>query len=107
MAGRRTRTRRCVQCGVLLPKDAGPNRRFCDARCRGRHWRRVRRYEEIYRRAFKGLGVIRGETLWAHGRCPLCGLTVSLRKRTDAVYCSPKCRTRAWRLRQEDLSEPG
>ncbi|KAF5998726.1 hypothetical protein BOG92_049970 [Streptomyces sp. WAC00263] len=33
----------------------------------------------------------------AQGRCPACGASVSVRKQTETVYCSPKCRTRAWR----------
>ncbi|NEB32894.1 hypothetical protein G3I62_28030 [Streptomyces sp. SID14446] len=100
--------RRCAQCRALLPKDAGPNRRYCDTTCRSRHWRRVQRHEEIYQRAvYEGLQVIRGEYLWAQGLCPVCGVSVSLRKRTDSVYCSPKCRTRAWRLRREAASSAG
>lgn len=101
--------RRCAQCRKLLPKDdAGPNRRYCDTTCRSRHWRRVQRDEEIYRRAvYEGLQVIRGEYLWAQGLCPVCGVSVSLRKRTDSVYCSPKCRTRAWRLRREAVGAIG
>ncbi|MGW7613707.1 hypothetical protein ACWGKW_42055 [Streptomyces sp. NPDC054766] len=86
----------------MLPKDAGPNRRYCDVVCRRRHWRRVQRHDEIYQRAvWEGLRVIRGETLYGQSRCRVCDLPVSLRKRTDSVYCSAKCRTRAWRLRRQ------
>ncbi|MEU1183671.1 hypothetical protein ABZ464_39785 [Streptomyces sp. NPDC005820] len=61
--------RRCGQCRAPLPRDAGLNRRYCGSACRSRHWRRVRRHNEIYQRAvYQGLGLI---------------------KRTDSVYCSP------------------
>ncbi|MDX2709607.1 hypothetical protein PV350_43370 [Streptomyces sp. PA03-6a] len=85
----------------MLPRDAGPNRRYCDTACRSRHWRRVQRREEIYQRAVEqSLDLLRGGgELWVQGLCPACGRSVSIRKRTDAVYYSPKCRTRAWRLR--------
>ncbi|MET7684512.1 hypothetical protein [Streptomyces sp. NPDC005423] len=46
--------------------------------------------------------LIRGGIVWGQTRCPVCALPVSLRKRTDSVYCSPKCRTRAWRARHQD-----
>ncbi|MDQ0408871.1 hypothetical protein ABVB69_32270 [Streptomyces sp. NPDC000349] len=95
--------RRCTQCRAQLPANAGPNRRYCDSACRSRHWRRVQRHNEIYRRAVEeALDVIQGGgILWSQGRCPVCGVSVSVRKRTDSVYCSPKCRTRAWRIRRE------
>jgi hypothetical protein len=34
-------------------------------------------------------------------RCPVCGRSwyTGFRKRVDAVYCSRKCATRAWRQR--------
>ncbi|GAA1377260.1 hypothetical protein GCM10009612_76790 [Streptomyces beijiangensis] len=41
-----------------------------------------------------------GGLLLAQGRCPMCAGYVSLRKRDDSVYCSPRCRTRAWRARK-------
>ncbi|MGW1068913.1 hypothetical protein ACWD4F_30885 [Streptomyces aureus] len=97
--------RRCAECRALLPKDAGPNRRYCDTTCRSRHWRHD---EEIYQRAvYEGLQVIRGECLWAQGLCPVRGVSLSLRKRTDSVYCFPKCRSRAWRLRRETVGAAG
>lgn len=56
--------RRCAQCRALLPLDAGQGRRYCDPVCRSRHWRRLQRHNEIYRRAvYAGLQVIQGEIL--------------------------------------------
>ncbi|GAA2159728.1 hypothetical protein [Actinomadura napierensis] len=53
------------------------------------------------------LGIAWGPTTWElraqqpKAKCPVCGRWwwVGLRKRSDAVYCSPKCRTVAWRER--------
>ncbi len=44
---------------------------------------------------------------WRH--CPVCGVLVwaGVRRRADAVYCSPKCRLRAWRARRTSLPEAG
>ncbi|GGX36722.1 hypothetical protein GCM10010353_59860 [Streptomyces chryseus] len=43
---------------------------------------------------------------WPRFRCPECGSRWSasdtpfgIRKRSDSRYCSPRCRTRAWRKR--------
>ncbi|WP_251056280.1 hypothetical protein [Streptomyces sp. ISL-94] len=91
-----------------LPKDAGPNRRYCGATCRSRHWRLVRREETVFRRAVaQGIEEIRGGVdRYVQGGCPVCGWSVPVRKRLDAVYCSPRCRTRARRIRRAcDASE--
>ncbi|ELP69948.1 hypothetical protein STRTUCAR8_00017 [Streptomyces turgidiscabies Car8] len=48
----------------------------------------------------RSLAIMRGGELYALGLCPVCGWSVSIRKRTDAVYCSKRCRTRAWRMRR-------
>ncbi|MFB7293374.1 hypothetical protein [Actinacidiphila glaucinigra] len=45
--------------------------------------------------------------LYGQDLCPVCGVMVSLRKRSDAVYCSPKCRTRAWRQRRDTMAGAG
>ncbi|MFF6975975.1 MULTISPECIES: hypothetical protein [Streptomyces] len=104
-----SKVRRCGCCRAVLPKDAGPNRRYCDATCRSRHWRRVQRRENIFQRAVQqGIEILAGGVdRYVEGRCPVCGWSVSLRKRRDSVYCSPRCRTRAWRLRAglRDASE--
>ncbi|WP_413755082.1 hypothetical protein [Streptomyces sp. MMBL 11-3] len=61
----------------------------------------MQRHEEIYQRVVgKDLDLVRAGLVWGQNRCPVCGLAVSVRKRTDAVYCSPKCRTKAWRQRR-------
>jgi hypothetical protein len=41
-------------------------------------------------------------TAWA--RCPGCGMVVwaGVRRRADAVFCSARCRLRAWRARQQE-----
>jgi len=91
-----------------LPRDAGPNRRYCNSACRSKHWRRVQRRDSIIERAVdRSLDLMRGGgELYALGLCPVCGWSVSIRKRTDAVYCSKQCRTRAWRMRGQ-LAEQG
>jgi hypothetical protein len=86
----------------VLPKDAGPNRRYCDVICRSRHWRRI-----LQRAVYAGLQVIKGEYLGAQALYPVCGVSVSVRRRTDSVYCSPKCRTRAWMMRREATGADG
>jgi endogenous inhibitor of DNA gyrase (YacG/DUF329 family) len=96
-------TRRCEQCRAALPRDAGPNRRYCDSVCRSRHWRRVHRQATVFalavQRSLEILGRAAVESS-IDGRCPMCGWGVSVRKRRDSVYCSKRCRTRAWRLRK-------
>jgi hypothetical protein len=88
------RIRRCRWCRAVLPKGSASSRRYCSARCRKRGWRyRQRKLELIGRAAAVFLGDV------PYG--PACGGLVSIRKRTDSVYCSPRCRTRAWRMRRE------
>ncbi|MFH9426423.1 hypothetical protein [Streptomyces sp. NPDC017529] len=96
-------TRRCEQCRRPLPPDAGPNRRFCDTVCRSRHWRRVHRQATVFAlavyRSLEALGMAATDS-YVDGRCPMCGWGVPVRKRSDSVYCSKRCRTRAWRARK-------
>ncbi|WKK27833.1 hypothetical protein QZH56_36900 (plasmid) [Streptomyces olivoreticuli] len=96
-------TRRCEQCRAALPQDAGPNRRFCNTVCRSKHWRRMHRQVTVFQlavaRSIEAMGMA-GEQAYVEGRCPVCGWGVSVRKRSDSVYCSKRCRTRAWRQRK-------
>jgi hypothetical protein len=92
-----TRIRRCRWCRAVLPKGSAPTRRYCSARCRKRGWRyRQRKLLLIERAGASILGTAEG----GPGTCPVCGRGVSIRSCADAVYCSPLCRTRAWRMRR-------
>ncbi|MGK4586010.1 hypothetical protein [Kitasatospora sp. HPMI-4] len=102
-------TRVCAQCRAELPQGSRRSRRYCSAACRTRGWRTMRA-----RRAAIDAG---GEAIrallegrphpWPQFRCRECGSTwyaadtpFHTRKRSDAIYCSHRCRTRAWRRRR-------
>ncbi|RKN35879.1 hypothetical protein D7294_30710 [Streptomyces hoynatensis] len=95
----RPRGRWCPEYGSRLKPRARPGAVFCSPACRARHWRMVRRTKAR-------VAVIRsgpdGEAV-----CPVCGTpwAAGVERRADAVYCSPRCRTRAWRDRQA-FAEP-
>ncbi|MDF5757340.1 hypothetical protein [Spongiactinospora sp. TRM90649] len=102
--------RRCDNCEFALPEGARASRRFCSGACRAEQWRKLRRSREVYAAAVAELAVLgigRGPSAGElraqrpKARCPVCGQWwwVGLRKRADAVYCSPRCRTAAWRER--------
>ncbi|PWS50891.1 hypothetical protein DLE01_15710 [Streptomyces sp. FT05W] len=97
------RVRCCALCGARLPRDAVAGRRYCDAACRAQAYRERRAAERMF-----GVGVLLGGALETGDRatvreltCPVCG-TVTFAgagRRRDAVFCSGRCRTRAWRTR--------
>ncbi|MEV2275686.1 hypothetical protein AB0I72_08870 [Nocardiopsis sp. NPDC049922] len=106
----RTSTRRCAGCGAALPAGVRASRRFCDAACRAVAWRERRRSSQAYAAAVAELvaaGIAQGPSSrqvraqYPSAACPVCGRRwwVTVSRRSDAVYCSPRCRTAAWRER--------
>ncbi|MDQ0994792.1 hypothetical protein QFZ74_006109 [Streptomyces sp. V3I7] len=65
---------------------------FCEAACRSRHWRRMRRARSRTEAVKAGVKAV----------CPECGVswTVGVDRPASAVYCSPACRKRAWHARR-------
>ncbi|MFD9033319.1 hypothetical protein ACFVZW_19520 [Streptomyces sp. NPDC059567] len=104
----RRNVRRCGQCGMELPEGSRRSRRYCGAACRTRAWRVARaRWAAIDAGGEAYRALIEGRRHpWPRFRCPECGATwyasaspLGTRKRSDSRYCSPRCRTRAWRRR--------
>lgn len=94
----RAEERVCGGCGERLRPDARASAVYCSAACRSRQWRRARR---LRRRVVAELS--------DEGRaeCPVCGASwvAGVDRRSDAVYCSRRCVTRAWRARTEVFGE--
>lgn len=92
------RGRRCPGCGDWLSPDAGLRAVFCSGVCRSRQWRRLRRVK------LRAAALERDE-----GRrvCPVCGAVwvAGVDHRRNAVYCSPRCRRRAWAARKEPFAQ--
>ncbi|MGW2547886.1 hypothetical protein ACWC5I_45235 [Kitasatospora sp. NPDC001574] len=97
------RIRRCPWCRTELPRAAPARQRFCGSVCRKRAWRRGRRRDLLIGRA---AAAILDDTPVGVGRCEQCDGIISIRKRADSRFCSPACRTRAWRERLEATQEP-
>lgn len=99
----------------MLPRDAHARRRYCAPACVARAYRARRRAERAkqiqalvvraYATAFvpdaTAVELLSADRVMAMMRCPVCGVVVWKRigRRRDAVYCSPRCRTRGWRER--------
>ncbi|WP_181800373.1 hypothetical protein [Streptomyces ipomoeae] len=104
----RKRVRRCSQCGTALPEGSRRSRRYCSAACRTKAWRWRREREEWFQTNVEFVAALREGRPYRRPkvRCPVCkgwwfvGETSAVRKRVDAVYCSPRCRTRAYRQRR-------
>lgn len=88
----------CEGCGERLRPGARPDAVFCSAVCRARQWRRVRRLRKRVAAELDGDGVV---------KCPVCGATwlAGVDWRSNAVYCSRRCVTRAWRDRKDSYGE--
>ncbi|MER6006740.1 DUF2116 family Zn-ribbon domain-containing protein [Nonomuraea angiospora] len=112
--------RRCVVCGARLPVESSGRRRYCSDACRSRARRRrgrVARREALAAVVISAEAAVLLESLAtrqariaAWTRCPQCGVLVwaGVKRRADAVYCSARCRTRAWRSRRDrGASDPG
>ncbi|ONI80017.1 hypothetical protein ALI144C_23465 [Actinosynnema sp. ALI-1.44] len=88
--------RRCPSCGGRLPGSARRDAVYCSTACRARHWR--------WERASRvRVAAIRDASEHGRARCAECGTewVRGVEHRTDARFCSPQCRTRAWRRRRE------
>ncbi|MEW1677967.1 hypothetical protein AB0O47_32740 [Streptomyces noursei] len=105
----RKKVRRCSQCGAELPEGSRRSRRYCSAACRTKAWRWQRERDAWWEGNADFIAALREGRPYHRPkvRCPVCegwwyvGEAPSwLRKRVDAVYCSPKCRTRAYRERR-------
>lgn len=109
----RRHIRRCSQCGTELPDGSRRSRRYCGSACRTRAWRVSRAREAAIEAGGQALqALIEGRPHpWPRFRCPECGDTwyaadtpLGTRKRSDSRWCSPRCRTRAWRRRSRSAA---
>ncbi|GGM06385.1 hypothetical protein GCM10010129_57720 [Streptomyces fumigatiscleroticus] len=82
----------------LLEQGAAPRAVYCSAACRARQWRHARR---IRRRAAAERD---GEERRV---CPVCEVVwvAGVDHRSNAVYCSAKCRGRAAYARRKAFAE--
>ncbi|WP_055523201.1 hypothetical protein [Streptomyces graminilatus] len=97
------RIRFCASCGARLPRSASARRRYCDDVCRAQAYRARRASDRIMT-----LAMMLGDAEWNDDTgmirlltCPECGHMTFAggHRRQDAVYCSGRCRSRAWRRR--------
>ncbi|MDT9701618.1 hypothetical protein [Streptomyces sp. P17] len=97
------RIRYCDSCGARLPRSASARRRYCDDVCRARWYREQRRTDRSW-----GLAMMLADAEWNGDTgiirlltCPECGQITFAggHRRQDTVYCSGRCRSRAWRRR--------
>ncbi|MFE5562897.1 hypothetical protein [Streptomyces sp. NPDC056544] len=97
------RIRFCASCRARLPKDAPSRRLYCDDVYRAQAYRERRTAGRML-----GLGLMLGEAEWNGDTgmirlltCPVCGRLAfaGASRRQDAMYCSGRCRSRAWRNR--------
>lgn len=90
--------RQCAGCGERLRPEARADAVYCSAACRARQWRRERRLRKRVAAELSGAG---------RAVCPECGdsWVAGVDRRSNAVYCSRKCVTRAWRARKETFGE--
>lgn len=98
------RVRVCALCGARLPGRASARRKYCDDVCRSQAYRERRATERVI-----GLGLVLAEAEWNGDTavidmltCRECGWATfpGGGRRRDALYCSGRCRTRAWRRRK-------
>lgn len=104
----RRNVRRCGECSAPLPEGSRRSRRYCSSACRTRAWRQMRaRRAQLDAGGEAMRALIEGRPHpWPQFKCPECGsrwyssdTPFGTRKRSDSRYCSPRCRTRAWRSR--------
>ncbi|ARF73800.1 hypothetical protein B7C62_17155 [Kitasatospora albolonga] len=83
----------CEGCGRPLSSEAPARARFCSAVCRCRQWRQGQRLRKRVAAELSGAG---------RAECPECGAiwVAGVDRRSNAVYCSRRCVTRAWRSRK-------
>ncbi|AVZ78006.1 hypothetical protein SLUN_38930 (plasmid) [Streptomyces lunaelactis] len=108
--------RRCEyrRCRRLLPRDAPPRRRYCGPNCVAAAYRLRRRSERvdhlmttvISAKAAEFFETTEGyhDRLLAWQRCagPSCGVVLwaGARRRSNARFCSARCRQAAYRVRK-------
>jgi len=99
------RRRHCYICGAVLPKDATRRRLYCGSACRAKAYRERQTTERI---GALGRLLLKAEAtddkrLLRRLLCPVCGrMTYAAgSRRRDAVYCSARCRDRAYRRRHQ------
>lgn len=90
--------RACRACGDRLRPGARPDAVFCSTTCRSRQWRVERRLRRRLAAVQSGVG---------EGKCRECGArwVAGVDRRFAAVYCSPKCKVRAWRRRNDPFAD--
>ncbi|MER6092415.1 hypothetical protein [Streptomyces bluensis] len=97
------RIRYCASCGARLPRNVSARRKYCDDVCRAQMYRDQRKADRIM-----GLAMMLADAEWNDDTgiirlltCPECGHITFAGgdRRRDAVYCSGRCRSRAWRRR--------
>lgn len=103
------RHRHCVVCGAALPKSCSPQWKYCDGGCKAAAYRDRQKARLILGTAMYAWRLEdRGNLLEAAAYwCSYCWklLLPGVRRRADAMYCSGKCRTRAWRAREAARAE--
>ncbi|MEU8347682.1 hypothetical protein AB0C74_38795 [Spirillospora sp. NPDC048832] len=105
--------RRCRVCREPLPADASRRRRYCSGACAARAYRARKRQAATFAmaiasgRALKGRASPQELALVQAHQCAQCGDTLWPGLRSDAQYCSPACRQRAWRDRHAHDGDPG
>ncbi|GGM83983.1 hypothetical protein GCM10012275_63250 [Longimycelium tulufanense] len=83
-----------------MPGGVAPRRRFCSPACVARAYRARQRQHNVVTL----LRTVGGVT------CPGCGWAIypgGRYLRSDARYCSPTCRKRAWRARRRAAHDGG
>lgn len=107
-AGGMGRIRFCASCGVRLPRNASPRRRYCDDVCRAQGYRARKTFDRIM-----GLALMLAEAEWNDDTgvirlltCPECGRITFAGggRRRDAMYCSGRC-TQPAGHRADDVPE--
>ena len=93
--------RTCELCGLILETNpTGRARRFCSQAHQIRAWRLA--HDEAYRRRANERRAARHKPRRAT-TCLVCGAPVHQPDRGPAkLYCGPRCRSRAYRMRQGD-----
>ncbi|KLO50442.1 hypothetical protein ABW05_01845 [Mycolicibacterium senegalense] len=92
--------RYCHGCGAPLSESVRGDALYCSAACRARHWRWTQRTRTRVR-TMRGVSAARAV-------CPVCGQDwiVGIEHRSSAIYCSHRCRTRAWRDKRSPQPSP-
>ncbi|MFI6603807.1 hypothetical protein ACIBHX_46890 [Nonomuraea sp. NPDC050536] len=98
-------SRRCWQCDRPLRVTARTDMRYCGTACRAKARRRRLRWKKEFAAEMIATSMAHLQDRVGR-RCPSCGVWFApgVGIRRDARYCSPRCRTAAWRARQHASS---